>query len=118
MKLKARIRVQALIRAYDLHNTPCLVVAKGDPDGGTILIKLNHMNGQAVVFTEARTLDGDPAWRYGTGQDPIAECDADAYIARQRSIDPDVWVIEVEDPTAITRMIEPILPIFYNFDCV
>ena len=112
MKLKARIRVQALIRAYDLHNTPCLVVAKGDRDGGTILIKLNHMNGQAVVFTEARTLDGDPAWRYGTGQDPIAECDADAYIARQRSIDPDVWVIEVEDPTAITRMIEPILPIF------
>jgi GMP synthase (glutamine-hydrolysing) len=33
----------------------------------------------------------------GTGEALINEIDADAYLARQRQIDPDLWVLEIED---------------------
>jgi hypothetical protein len=31
----------------------------------------------------------------------VPEVDADAYLGRVRSIDPDIWIIEIEDPSGI-----------------
>ena len=82
----------ARLRSFDI---PAFVVARGDATAGSILIKLNTLDGQARVFQRSFDLTtGDRVWAILTEG---AEADADASITRQRGFDPDLWVIEVED---------------------
>jgi hypothetical protein len=95
-RLRAGIWVKALIRRCDLAAIPIAVLARGDGDAGAILLKFNGGDGGCSVLAQARGQDGEPVWLRATGPMPVGEADADAYIARQRRRDPDVWVLEVE----------------------
>jgi hypothetical protein len=97
MGLNTGLWVSAQVRLCDRAFIPATVVRRGDPDAGTVLVKLNRFEAGVTVYTQASTLDDEPAWSRGTGPTPVAEADADAYIARQVARDPDLWVLEIED---------------------
>jgi hypothetical protein len=96
-RLKTEIWVKACIRRADVEGIAMAVVRRGDGDGGAVLVKLNRLDGTCTVLAETRDMAGARAWVRGTGAEPVAEAEADAYIARSRRIDPDIWVLEIED---------------------
>jgi len=97
-RLKTRILVQAAVRLCAREAIPIAILRRGDEEAGTILIKLNQREQGFTVLSQTRTLSGELGWLKGTGPSPVDETTADSYIARQRARDPDLWVVEIEDP--------------------
>ncbi|WP_170641401.1 DUF1491 family protein [Ruegeria conchae] len=94
-RLTADFWVHAYLARLRFQEIPAFVVAHGDDTAGAVLVKLNTLDGQAVAFQRSFDLmSGARKWvELSSG----AEGDVDEAIQRQRSFDPDLWVIEVED---------------------
>jgi hypothetical protein len=97
MGLTTGLWVSAQIRLCDRAFLPATVARRGDPDAGTVLVKVNRFEQGVTVYAQTNAFDDGPAWLRGTGPTPVPEPEADAYIARQVARDPDVWVLEIED---------------------
>ena len=95
MRLTADIWVAAYIKRLSLLEIPAFVVKKGDLTAGAVLVKLNTLDGQAKLFHRSFDLmTGERRWDV---MSEGAERDVDLSLSKQRSFDPDLWIIEVED---------------------
>lgn len=105
MRLTAELWVSAYLTRLRLADIPAFVTAKGDSTAGAVLVKLNTLDGQAKAFQRSFDLmSGERAWIIlAEGEDAAVE----AALARQRSFDPDLWVIEVEDRRGRHLLDEP-----------
>jgi hypothetical protein len=74
-----------------------VVLRKGDPDAGGVLVVLHGRQGLCVL-SQMRTAEGELAWLRATGPEPVGQETVDTYIARQVRYDPDLWVLEFEAP--------------------
>lgn len=95
-RLPAALWVAAHLRRCSAAAVPVYVARRGDADGGAVLLKLNQGAAGCRVLAQTRDADGALAWLAAFDNLPVAETDADAYIARAVSRDPDLWVIEIE----------------------
>ncbi|MCP4209137.1 MAG: DUF1491 family protein [Shimia sp.] len=105
MRLTAEFWVQAYLARLRLADIPAFVVAHGDDTAGAVLVKLNTLDGLAVVYQ--RSFDLMLGVRKWVVLAEGEETDVDATLARQRSFDTDVWVIEVEDRQGRHLLDEP-----------
>ena len=104
-RLTARFWVDAYLARLRLQDIPAFVVAHGDDTGGAVLVKLATLDGRAVLFQRSFDLmTGDRRWVELVSGD---EGEVDATVTRQRSFDPDLWVIEVEDRQGRHLLDEP-----------
>jgi hypothetical protein len=108
-RLKTGLWIRALIRRCDLAAVAVAVAARGDVDSGAVLLKFRDRAAGCSVLAQVRRRDGELVWMRATGQAPVAETEADAYIARQRRRDPDLWVVEIECEAAAALIDGPII---------
>ena len=94
-RLTTEFWVQAYLKRLEQAAIAAFVTQKGDLTAGAVLIKLNTLDGDAQAFERSFDLQtGQRAW---VGMAVGCEAEVDMAVQRQKSFDPDVWVIEVED---------------------
>ena len=107
MLLSTDLWAGALIRRAELAGAFATVARKGDPRAGTVLLKtLNRKSGEARLYAEALRGEGERIWMQPVPSE--AEADLDAYVERQVRIDPDLWLIEIEDAEGRHFLTEPV----------
>lgn len=110
IRLSSDIWVKALIRRCEANLVPAMVVQRGFEQSGSVIVKVNCLDGHAQIYTPITGPDGNRLWICPLKSDPGAptDADADAYIARQTARDSDLWVVEIEDPQGRHFIDEPV----------
>ncbi len=107
MLLSTDLWVAALVRRAEQGGAFAMVLRKGDPRAGAVLVKLvNRRDGWSRLYAEAVRGDGERVWMRPAGSE--AEPDLDAYVERARRVDPDLWVVEIDDGQGRHFLTEPV----------
>ena len=93
-RLNSSFWVQAYIKKLNLLGVPAFVVSHGDDTAGAIIVKVNKLNGDAVLFERSFSLDKNlNQWsKFESGD----EKELDELLSRQLSRDRDLWIVEIE----------------------
>jgi len=105
IRLTAEFWVQAYLQRLNLENIPAFVTQKGDLTAGSVLVKLNTLDGNAQVFQ--RSFDLQTAQQAWVSLISGSETEVDASVNKQKSFDPDLWVVEVEDKQGRSLLDQP-----------
>ena len=107
MSLAASLWVDAYRRRIEAEGAFAHVARKGDAENGAVLVTVATMDGRAVLYQRSFDLmSGDRRWVVLAEG---AEAEVAASARRQASFDPDVWVVEVEDPRGRHLLDDPSL---------
>jgi hypothetical protein len=106
-RLKSAIYVQALIRRCEVAGAGAYLVRRGAEEAGAVFLKLNRLDGTALVLSPARRGE-ERVWTKPLG-DSTDDARVSEYFTRQIRFDPDIWIVEIEDREGRTFVDEPIV---------
>lgn len=107
MLLSTDIWAGALIRRAELGGAFATVIRKGDPRAGAVLVKVvDRRAGVARLYSEATRGDGERVWMQPVNSQN--ETDLDAYVERAVRVDPDLWIVEIEDAQGRHFLVEAV----------
>lgn len=103
-RLTAKFWIDAYRQRLESAGIPVFVSARGDATAGAVMIKCATLDGKAQALQRSfDPMSGERIWMVLAEGD---ERDVDALIAKQRARDPDLWVLEIEDPAGRTLLDE------------
>lgn len=92
--------VGALIRRAESVGGFAAVLAKGDSSAGSILVILAEKGRKVGILERLLQPNGSYDWR-DTGNRPLENAlEEQKFLARRREFDPDLWVLELDVPSA------------------
>ncbi len=99
-RLKTELWVQAFLRTCETRGLFGAVIHKGAAEAGTLHVAINHLDGSFDLLSPAPgpAFDDDGNRRFTNAfARRVAWPEIAARIARERKIDSDLWLVEVED---------------------
>jgi len=99
-RLKSSMLVSALIRRCESHGGYAAVLGRGDDSAGALLVILAERGRKLRILERALQGDGRYAWQDTGTQHIDNEEETRSFLSRRRSFDPDIWLIELDVPSA------------------
>ena len=104
MRLKSGIWVAAYVRRCHVEGAYAAVVRRGAEEAGAVFIIINRLDGTGTLygpapqaaFDEAQPLDRMFTVAVGR-KGPVPTAEIESRLQREKSFDPDIWIVEVED---------------------
>jgi hypothetical protein len=102
MRIRSDFFVQAYVRQRNAQNAFAVVRRRGAAEAGAIFVLIDRRDGHADLYGPApqSLVDGDAGHRrfQKISAEGATLVDAEARLAREIRFDPDVWIIDAEDP--------------------
>jgi hypothetical protein len=104
MRLKSALWVAAYLRRCQVEGAFAVVRRRGAEDAGAIFVRVSRLDGTSDLFGPApqSALDtrrgADRTFAPSLAKQPAPDEAVDAYLARETKFDPDVWILELEEP--------------------
>ena len=95
-RLPAHLEIGSLIRLVEANGGSAMVLAKGEPDAGTILIVTMCRGENSRLFERMPQLDGTRPFVATRAQGSDNPQEFGSYLQRRREQDPDIWILEVD----------------------
>ncbi len=94
-RLRTDFWVAAYLNQLQIEAIPAFVTARGEPEAGSVLVRLNLLDGHSRLFQRSYDLARDR--RIWMLLDEGEDGRIDQLLQRQQHRDRDLWIIEVED---------------------
>ena len=75
-----------------------MVLAKGEPDAGTIMVVLAHRGEPQRAFERVPQASGERLWTLTRSEDRDQPLVFAEWLERRREQDPDLWIVELDIP--------------------
>jgi hypothetical protein len=99
-RLASSVLVGALLRQAESQGGFGAVLAKGDATAGSLIVILLEKGGNPRIFERALQADGLYSWMQSATHPSAKAEEVPDFIARRRRFDPDLWVLELDIPSA------------------
>lgn len=104
MRLKSALWVAAYLRRCQVEGAFGVVRRRGAEEAGAVFVRIDRLDGTSDLFGPAPQSEINP----GLGADrsfvpsfkeqPVPDATVETYLAREMKFDPDIWIVEVEQP--------------------
>ena len=99
-KVKSALLVSAALRYADNELIDCVLVHRGDSDAGAIFVHIDACDGRHQLLARSLDFEGRYNWRVITSTEWVSADAAKTRLDRELALDPDAFVVEVNDPAA------------------
>lgn len=99
-RLATSVLATGLIRRAEAEGGNGAVLAKGDATAGALLVILTERGRDPRALERVLQPGGAYAWREAAVNGEGGSAEIGEFIARMRRFDPDLWVIELDIPSA------------------
>tara|TARA_Y100000741_G_C17789504_1_gene369270 strand:+ start:74 stop:412 length:339 start_codon:yes stop_codon:yes gene_type:complete len=96
-RLKREVWVKAQLKVCDKLFISAVIIQKGDPESGSIIIRLNKDYLTCSLYKPINSINSEQEWIKVGGSELVENSIADEYIKKEISRDQDIWVLEIDD---------------------
>jgi hypothetical protein len=103
MRLRSDIWVSAYLRRCAVEGVTAVLRRRGAAEAGAIFVKVDRLDDSATLYgpappTEELPQGVDRLFTRLHAPLTVTPAETEARLAKERRFDPDIWIVEVEDP--------------------